>query len=287
MGYTFLRFPGGKPKAVTFSYDDGPKSDLRLAETLGRYGCRGTFNLNSALLPEKAEGSRLCPAQIQAHILDRGHEVAVHGAFHRAPGKVRAIEGIRDVLDCRLQLEAIFGGIIRGMAYPDSGITEFTAGGSYQQVRAYLQDLGIAYARTLGGDNGNFALPADFYAWTPTAHHNNSKIFDWIDAFCAFPGNVQYHAGLAPRLFYVWGHSYEFDNQNNWDRLERICAGLGNRIDTWYATNIEICDYVNAYYALRWSADGKTVMNPALFDVHLLTDGKPVCIGAGKTVRLQ
>lgn len=22
--YRFLRFPGGKPKAVTFSYDDGP-----------------------------------------------------------------------------------------------------------------------------------------------------------------------------------------------------------------------------------------------------------------------
>ena len=50
MRYRFLRFPGGKDKAVTFSYDDGFRYDIRLAQTLDRYRIKGTFNLNSATL---------------------------------------------------------------------------------------------------------------------------------------------------------------------------------------------------------------------------------------------
>ena len=50
MRYRFLRFPGGKDKAVTFSYDDGFRYDIRLAQTLDRYGIKGTFNLNSTTL---------------------------------------------------------------------------------------------------------------------------------------------------------------------------------------------------------------------------------------------
>ena len=47
MAYRFLRFPGGRAKAVTFSYDDGVRHDLRLADTLNRYGLKGTFNINN------------------------------------------------------------------------------------------------------------------------------------------------------------------------------------------------------------------------------------------------
>ena len=36
MGYRFLRFPGGKAKALTLSYDDGCIADKRLAETLDK-----------------------------------------------------------------------------------------------------------------------------------------------------------------------------------------------------------------------------------------------------------
>ena len=50
MKYQFMRFPGGKAKAVTFSYDDGFRSDLRLLETMGRYGIKGTFNITGGIL---------------------------------------------------------------------------------------------------------------------------------------------------------------------------------------------------------------------------------------------
>ena len=38
MKYDFLRFPEGKCKAVTFSYDDGTKADIQLANILTKYG---------------------------------------------------------------------------------------------------------------------------------------------------------------------------------------------------------------------------------------------------------
>ena len=48
------------------------------------------------------------------------------------------------------------------------------------------------------------------------------------------------------RLFYVWGHSYEFDKDNNWEIIENFAEYVGKREDVWYVTNIEIYDYVNS-----------------------------------------
>ena len=47
-------------------------------------------------------------------------------------------------------------------------------------------------------------------------------------------------------MMYVWGHSYEFDRDNSWDLIEGFCKFIGGRDDIWYATNIEIVDYMNA-----------------------------------------
>ena len=46
MNLFFDRFPGGKHKAVTFSYDDGCENDARLVALLNQYGMKGTFHLN-------------------------------------------------------------------------------------------------------------------------------------------------------------------------------------------------------------------------------------------------
>ena len=151
MRYMFLRFPGGKDKAVTMSYDDGPSSDEKMLEIINKYGMKCTFNYmsNQAISSDK----------IKQLLIDKGHEIAVHGSNHRAPGAVRAIDGIADVLQCRKDLEKKFNRIIRGMAYPDSGIRTFHNCASYENIRNYLVDLGIVYSRMLGEDNNSFLLP--------------------------------------------------------------------------------------------------------------------------------
>lgn len=286
MKYENLRFPGGLQKAVTFSYDDGCRHDVRLSETVSSYGIKCTFNISSAFIKETEGEWYLSEKQIRENILDKGHEIAVHGHRHRAPGVQRPIEGIKDVLECRLELEKRFGVIVRGMAYPDTGITVISGGQSYDEIRRYLTDLDIVYARSLGGDNDKFLLPGDWLNWIPTAHHANPDLFRYIDKFNAVDESG-YDSKQSPALFYLWGHSFEFDRSGNWELLDKICKKLSGRSDVWYATNMEIYDYVTAYRSLVHSADGSVVYNPTLKDIWFKIDkGETRHIAPGETLKL-
>ena len=286
MKYKFLRFPEGKTKAVTFSYDDGCRDDVRLSETLAKHQLKCTFNIPSHRIPETYDEWSLSKEEIKEHILDKGHEIAIHTAHHLANGLQNTADGIKEVLDCRVNLENAFNIIVRGMAYPDSGIRRFRNGMDYSDVKRYLKDLNIAYARTLGGDNNGFYLPNDWYAWMPTAHHNNPKIFELIDEFLKIDCNKGYQSSLDARLFYMWGHSFEFRNNNNWDRLDEICKAIGGKEDIWYATNGEIYAYVSAYNSLIFSADNSIVHNPSAKTVWFIYGDTPYTIKSGETKKL-
>ena len=286
MSFLHMRFPDGKTKAVTFSYDDGVAQDLRLAALTEQYGIRCTFNINSALVAQTPGGGRLTYAQIKEQLLARGHEIAIHGEYHLAPGTSRTLVGLRDALNCRLQLEQNLGMIIRGMAYPNSGVTRFTGGSDYETVRRYLQDIGVVYARSLAGDNNGFLLPEDWYRWIPTAHHDNPRVLDWAREFAEMPVNGLYIDSRYPRLFYLWGHSYEFDTHDNWDHIEELCGILGGKEDVWYATNMEIWEYTNAFRALVFSADGTRVYNPTLRELYFETEKQLYRVRPGECLPL-
>jgi len=283
MKYNFLRFPEGKTKSVTLSYDDGCKDDIRFVETINQYGLKCTFNLVGKKIEKELPLSK---AFIQKNFLSKGHEIAIHGYNHRAQNKIRSIEGIRDIIDCRIALENAFSIIVRGMAFPDNAVNRFKEPDAYKKIKAYLGDLEIAYVRSAAGDNDKFNLPEDWHNWIPTAHHDNPQIMEYIEKFLDLNVSEQYIASRTPRLFYMWGHSFEFENKQNWDHLEKICQKLGGKDDVWYATNIEIYDYVQAYNSLRYSADGTIVYNPTLFDIWFDVDGTLYRIQSGKTIRL-
>lgn len=286
MQYVNMRFPGGKAKCVTFSYDDARKSDIRLSDMLQKYGIKCTFNVTGNKF--RNDNDNLTHDEIEKYIINRGHEVAVHGYHHRGTGALRPIEGIREILDNRTELEKEFGMFVRGMAYPDSGINYFpNPDYSYDKVKNYLSELDIAYSRTICHDNNSFDMPTDWYDWRPTAHHNNDKVFDWIDEFLNIDISEKvYIAARSSRLFYLWGHSFQFDNENNWDRCEKICRLLGGHDDIWYATNIEIYNCVTAFNSLIYSADGSMIYNPSLLTVWIDIDKKVYELKSGETLKL-
>ena len=283
----FMRFPNGLKKAVTFSYDDGCLTDIRLAEKLNSCGMKCTFNISTAFVEEEKNGKRISYSELKEHFLDKGHEVAVHGKHHRAPGTTTAIEGIAEVLECRKELETKLDTIIRGMAYPNSGITFMNPDISYPQIKNYLTELGIAYARSLRDDNNLFKLPNDWHNWIPTAHHDNPNIMEWINQFVNFDFEKTYHASRHSKLFYIWGHTFEFEGKKNWHHLDEICEALGGREDIWYATNIEIYDYVKAYEALIWRSDFMQVHNPTTTTVWFEVNQNMYCINSGETIKID
>ena len=93
-------------------------------------------------------------------------------------------------------------------------------------------------------------------------------------------------ARYGARMFYLWGHAYEFEANDNWQVIRDFAEKMGGHEDIWYATNIEICDYHHAYQRLRFSADGRTVHNPTATALWFEQDGQTYSVQPGETLTL-
>ena len=147
---------------------------------------------------------------------------------------------------------------------------------------ATLRQCGIAYARTTVSTE-RFDLPTDWLRLPATCRHSNPRLMELAEKFVTNPFEK------APGLFYLWGHSYEFDwdtPDNNWGIIEQFAEYMGGREDIWYATNIEICDYVAAYKQLIFSTDGSKVYNPTATELFFETPRGLHRIAPGTLVRL-
>lgn len=284
MKYRFMRYPGGKAKAFTFSYDDALQEDVRFVETVNRYDLKGTFNLVGRFLDT---GFGVGVDFIKEQVLDKGHEIANHGYDHIGMDSMRPIEQMQELLDSRLTLESYFGRIIRGYAFADKSVNRFRFPDTYRSIRTMLQAADLVYARIAGDDNNRFLLPEDWYNWVPTAHHTNPDVMAYLDEFTALDVSKLYIAARDPKLFFLWGHSFEFERQNNWELLESICEKIAHHDDIWYATNMEIYEYTMAYRTLHFSADSHRVYNPTQIDVWFDFDGTVYCVHAGETLVLE
>lgn len=275
MQHNFMRFPEFRTKAFTTSYDDGCIYDKRLVEIFNEYGIKGTFNLNSGLAGN--DDNWHLPLEELVRLYEHGgHEIAVHGLKHIRLEQVDSAIAVNEVIEDRKNLERYTGKIVRGMAY---------AYGTYDDnVVEIVKQCGIVYARTVISSR-NFEIPKDWLRLPATCHHNDEHLFELADAFLV-EQNEEISWRIFPKLFYLWGHSYEFDTDDNWDRIEKLCQKIGKRDDVWYATNIEIYEYVQAFERLIWSVDGTRVYNPSQKDVYIECYGKKAVVSAGATISL-
>lgn len=274
MSSLLMRFPGGKVKALTLSYDDGVEQDIRLVDIMQKNGLKGTFNLNSGLYA--SEGTIYKPGTIQRKMTkkqcqdlftDSGMEVAVHGYTHPYLEQLPVNICTREVLKDREALESDYGCIVRGMAYP--------YGTTSDKVVEVLKQCGIVYSRTTVSTE-KFVLPTDWLRMPATCHHKNPRLMELARKFVEKLGN------RGPLLFYVWGHSYEFEADNNWNVIEEFAEYIGGREDIWYATNIEVYDYVKAFNQLQFSTDVSKVYNPTAMTLYFEYSGVAYSIAPGQ-----
>lgn len=247
-----MRFPGGYAKTLTLSYDDGVDQDIRLIDIMHRHGLKGTFNINSGLYapeghvwPEGEIHRRMTVADSQKLYLNSGMEVAVHSLTHPFLEKLSQSDCAYEILEDRKNLERDYGCVVRGMAYPFGTFSD--------EVVEVLRRCGISYARTVISTE-QFLIPTDWLRLPATCKHTNPRLMKLAREFVHASQNGE------PMMFYLWGHSYEFERDDNWHVIEEFAEYIGNRDDIWYATNIEICDYVHSYEKLVVLED--EVFNP-------------------------
>lgn len=224
-------------KAVTFSYDDGVTQDKRLIALFHKYGLKGTFNLNSERLGQSdtlvREGVRVSHVKVkpdEVASVYAGHEVAVHTLTHPNLASVTEDEEIvRQVEQDRENLSRLVGYEVVGMAYPGGGIN-YT-----RHVADIIKErTGVKYARTTVC-NYKFDVQENLYEFQPTVYH----VMEMDEMFRLGKEFLEKKSEKV-QIFYVWGHSYEFDIHDSWDRFEEFLKMISGKSDIFYGTNREV-----------------------------------------------
>ena len=91
----------------------------------------------------------------------------------------------------------------------------------------------IKYARTTTS-TFNFKLQDNLYIFNPTVHHDDyDNLFKLGKEFISMKPDT-------PKLFYIWGHCFEFDILNDWDKFEDFLKLISGKKDIFYGTNNEV-----------------------------------------------
>ena len=161
-----------------------------------------------------------------------GHEVAVHTLTHPCLPDLDEETIIRQVELDRENLEKLCGYEVRGMAYPCGGVNN-----DDRVAGVIAKNTPIKYARTITSSY-SFDLQDNLLRFNPTAKFTDNKLFDMLDEF--LNSNLD-----RPQLFYIWGHSYELDFNNDdefitWEKFEEFCKMISGKKDIFYGTNTQV-----------------------------------------------
>lgn len=227
---------GGKMKAVTFSYDDGVLQDKRLIEILNKYDLKCTFNINSGflgkpglLIREDVTVGHCKPRKSEVRDIYAGHEIAVHTVHHPRLTKLSTRKVVWEIEEDRKVLSDIAGYEVVGMAYPCS--TE--ASQNDRVVGLINRFTGVQYSRNTIATY-DFEPQTDLLRFRPTLHHTEwDKLFSLGEEFLSLKADT-------PKIFYIWGHSYEFDIFNDWNKFEDFCRLISGREDIYYGVNKDV-----------------------------------------------
>ena len=251
------RFKNGTKSIVTMSFDDGQPNDKRLIELFDKYGIKGTFHLIS--------GRELLPSETY-----KGHEVSCHTVNHTYMNMITPEMQYREWRDNRIALEKYCGYRVQGGSYPYGIFND--------EIIAAAKLAGIVYSRTTKNTDW-FSFPDNFMMWHPTCHFKNAA--ELADSFVK-----RCDVAWSHMLFYIWGHSYELGTEKDWSNMEELCSKIGNIDSVWYATNIEIYEYMTALKQLRFFADNSKVYNPTDLDLWIDVDGKCIEVPKQKEISL-
>jgi peptidoglycan-N-acetylglucosamine deacetylase len=268
-------WPAGRAVALTTDWDDGTEHDRRLIAVLNRYGLKGSFNLCSGKLGLNAQqsGWKAYVRADEVAALHAGHEVCSHTVNHPRLWSLPADQARWEMLEDRRRLEALTGTPVRGFVVPFGWKTGF--------------DRCIELARGCGFHHmrhtdpvPSYDLPGDFLSWHPSCHCSADLAGLWQTMI----ERSQDQPGL---LFNVWGHSYEFEDELGWERIEAFAALAAATPGVWFASKGDVYDYVTAWRALDWSLDGAVVRNRSASAIWFRQAGETRVVGGGETLRLD
>jgi peptidoglycan/xylan/chitin deacetylase (PgdA/CDA1 family) len=239
-------------RLVTTSWDDGDRSDLKLAELLGTRGIKGTFYI--PITPFQARPA-LTHAEVRL-LSSQGFEVGAHGFSHTLLWKLPAAELSREIVPCKPTLEGITGREVRMFCYPrgryDTNVVEAVKAAGYHGART---------VRMLAtqSDFDPFEMPTtvQMFPHSKAGYLRNiargslnvqglrvciscaSRLGNWFELSKSLFETVLRDGGV----WHLYGHSWEIDELGLWHDLGQILDYIGNRKDVMYVSNSELLQF--------------------------------------------
>ncbi len=228
---------------VTTSWDDGHVLDLKLASLMKRYGIAGTFYIapeNSEIPPAK----RLNQKSVAA--LAKDFEIGAHTMTHPRLTEVDDARAEHEIRKSKEVLERWVNAPIKSFCYP--------AGKYSRKHERMVGESGFALARTtkrfsFGEDSDRYALPTTVHTydhWSDAWHIARFARFNPLRFFRFYRRWDTLAIALFDRalkkggIFHIWGHSWEIEARNEWDRLERVFRHIANRDGIRYVANRDL-----------------------------------------------
>lgn len=218
----------GKLKAITISSDDGVLQDKKFVQLIEKYNICCTFNINSGMMyndcvwiSKNVEIRRMTAEQCLNILSNK--DIAAHTLTHPDLNTLDDYMIERQIVGDIVNLEHLFKKRINGLALP--------GGTNDPRIPGICKKFNIGYVRSSKTD-GTFNLPKNRYDISSTAKYTDADIFQLADEFFKLEPD-------RPLLFSLYGHSYELDYNNSWDRIEEFFKFISNREDVFYGSNYE------------------------------------------------
>lgn len=216
----------------TTSWDDGHPLDLKLAELLRRYSIPATFYtpINN---PER---ECMNPGEIRG--IAQEFDIGGHSYNHVKLTHMSPDEAKREITSGKERLEEIIGRNLTAFCYP--------WGKFNGRIAAILREVGFTGARTVKLFTRNlrdpFMVGTMVYAgdlWSPAYIKHAMASLDSALSLFLLRNNLffrQWDKIAIETLRFVienggvwhlWGHSWEIDENNDWEKLEAVLMEVG------------------------------------------------------------
>jgi peptidoglycan-N-acetylglucosamine deacetylase len=237
-----------KQLIVTTSWDDGHILDIRLAKLLKKYAIKGTFYISP--YDREFPANKLLSKE-QTIAISSDFEIGAHTMTHPVLTKIPLQEATNEISVSKQYLEALCGKKVVSFCYPR---------GAYNKSLAQaVKKAGFTSARTV--ERYHFNITKDRFTCGTTFHcyrhysdiHQIIKWSNWNPFKVIKNLNWENHAKQLfdhslenGGVFHIWGHSWEIDANNDWERLERVLSYISKRKGVLYLTNGEVIHRVKA-----------------------------------------
>ena len=235
-----------KQVIVTTSWDDNHKLDSKLTKLLKKYNIKGTFYISPNNTKFKKQDLLNYKEIIK---LSKDFEIGAHTITHPRLTKVSEKEAQKEIIDSKIYLEKLTKKEIKSFCYP--------SGDYNNKVKELVKKAGFIYARTI--NSIVTSPPKDFFEVKTTINCAPPSIrglcgelkFTIKSSVKLIPCLLTKDWGKRAKkafdfvlknggVFHLWGHSWEIDKYNDWDKLEKVLSYISNKKDVKYLINSQL-----------------------------------------------